>query len=340
MDDVAEGRPSGAHDPLCEALKCLQAGSLVVLATVIETWGSSPVPVGGQMVIADEGRFWGAVSGGCVETEVIVRALEVIEDGVLRVLSFGVQHETAWDAGLPCGGEIRILLERLDGEEGLAFVQRLVGAKAGRLSVIVKTRLSDGAREIASDTAQMAKADRETMRSGVSRVVAGESCEVFHHAIVPGPRILIVGATQISRSLVQMCSMVSFDAIVIDPREAYASETRFSGVARKVGWPEDVLADLAVDEQTAVVALSHVAEIDDQALVFALRSPCRYVGALGSVRNHARRTKRLEEKGFSADEIARVHCPVGLDIGARQPEEIALSVMAELVLAFRGKRRS
>lgn len=339
MGEFAAGKMSSAQDPLCEAANFLRAGSRVVLATVIDTWGSSPVPVGGQMVIVDEGRFWGSVSGGCIETEVIVSAQDVLAQEMPKVLNFGVTHETAWDAGLPCGGEIRVLLERLEGVEGIEFVERVLKARSERRALIVKTRLQDGKRDVVFDAGRLSDDDRETLRSGFSRLVADEVGEVFHHSLVPGPRVLVIGATQIARSLAQLCTMVSFDATVIDPREAYASEARFAGVARKVGWPEDVLTDLAVDEQTAVVALAHVAEIDDQALVFALRSPCRYVGALGSERNHARRTKRLEAQGFSAAEIARIHCPIGLDIGARQPAEIALSVMAELVLSFRGKRR-
>lgn len=337
---VASHPVSSATDVWETGLRWLEEDRAVALATVVATWGSSPVPIGGQMVIADEERFVGSVSGGCIETEVIVAALDIIEHGGLQVLSFGVAHETAWEAGLPCGGTVRVLVERLDAASGPTLLSAAITELNERTALLVKTNIDDGSRVVVRERDEPQPDDMELLRAGRSRLLELPDGSVFCHAIVPGPRILIIGATQISRALVAMCRLVGMDAIVIDPREAYASDHRFSGIARRVGWPKDVLAEIGLDGFCAVVALAHVADIDDQALHAALRSPCRYVGALGSVRNHAKRTERLTKAGFSEVEIARIRCPVGIDIGALQPAEIAVSVMAEIIRAFRGTKRA
>jgi hypothetical protein len=150
---------------------------------------------------------------------------------------------------------------------------------------------------------------------------------------VPRPRILIIGATHIGQMLAQLVTLAGYEVAVIDPRTAFAAEARFPGIRLDTEWPQDAIPKVGLDPYTAVVALAHVGHIDDEALKLAMRSECFYVGALGSRRNHAKRTERLQAAGFSAEEIARIHSPIGINIGAQNPQEIAISIMAEIVLA-------
>jgi xanthine dehydrogenase accessory factor len=318
----------------------LAEGRTIGLATVVDTWGSSPVPIGGQMAIADAETFQGSVSGGCVENEVIIAGTEVIAGQPSRLLEFGVSNETAWGAGLPCGGRIGVFVERLTPEQDTNFINRIVEAKASRSSLVVSRRLEDGERKLfeSGDNAPAEVAER--LRSGHSGIVETASGKFFLQAVVPNPRIIIIGATHIAQTLASLAPLVGIDVVVIDPREAYAASPRFYGRKVVVGWPQETLPDLGLDAYSAVVALSHVEHIDDQALILAAPSACRYVGALGSTRNHAKRRERLAAQGLTLEQIDRINSPVGLDIGARTPEEIALSILAQVVLTYRGPRRA
>jgi xanthine dehydrogenase accessory factor len=308
------------------------------LATIIETWGSAPVPVGGQMAIAADGTFAGSVSGGCVEGEVIAEALEVIEGGPPRTLSFGVEDETAWRVGLPCGGKIRVFVERLEGEGGRAYVRTLDDARANREAMLVRTRLADGSRQIFKRSQQNDAAIAQRFLSGVSNVEAGSDGEKFVHARLPPPRILIIGATHIGQILAGLVRLTGFNPIVIDPRTAFAAEARFPGIELITEWPQDALPQLKLDPYTAVAALAHVGHIDDEALKLACRSECFYIGALGSRKNHAKRIERLTAAGLTAAEIGTIHSPIGLDLGATTPPEIALAIMAEILRNLRGAK--
>lgn len=321
-------------DVLAAAREWLADGETLALATVVETWGSSPVPVGGRMVIAGEDRFIGSVSGGCVEADVIAEAPGVKATGIPRLVRFGVSDDRAWRAGLPCGGQIEILIERLTPDDDRPLVERLLAARAAREPIGFRTHLADG-RHIVIETDGVA-APIAALRAPVWR----ESGDVIAHSIVPAPRIVVVGATHIGQHLAEIARIAGYAVILVDPRAAFASAERWAGFERIVAWPEEALARLSLDVTTAVVALSHRADIDDEALQAALAAPCAYVGALGSNRNHARRVERLRSKGVSQQAIARIRAPVGLDIGARTPAEIALSVMAEIVLALNGRRRA
>jgi xanthine dehydrogenase accessory factor len=326
------------HDVLEAARSWLDQDGSVALATVVGTWGSAPVPVGGQMVVAKDGKFEGSVSGGCVEGEVIAEAEEILAGGKPKTLDFGVADETAWQVGLPCGGQIRVFLERVDKSQA-PVIARALEARSRRHGLLVRTRLSDGQREIF--TREEAKADaeaRQHLDSGESELLTTPQGEVFLHALVPPARVLIIGATHIGQILAQLVKIAGYEVVVIDPRTAFAAEARFPGIRLDTEWPQDTLPKIGLDDYTAVVALAHVGHIDDEALKLAMRSKCFYVGALGSQRNHAKRTQRLKDAGFSAEEIKRIHSPVGINIGAQSPQEIAIAIMAELVLALRGPK--
>lgn len=340
MHTTSNLSPPARLDIWKNARDWLGDGRSITLATVIDTWGSSPVPLGGQMVIADDETFLGSVSGGCVETDVIVAAREVNESGELQRLRFGVTDETAWASGLPCGGNIQVLLEPLSGSAALELADAILAARRMRQALLVTTDLATGTRTLHATIDGLDNDLAARYRSGRSGIVRIGEAEVFAHALLPGARIIIVGATHIAQALVTISNVAELAPLVVDPRESFASVVRFGDTPVLHAWPKDAFAEIGLDPFTALVSLAHVEHIDDEALSCALRSPARYVGALGSTRNHQRRKARLAAAGFSNEEIARIRCPIGLDIGAVTPQEIALAIAAEVVAAFRGSKRT
>lgn len=332
-DQVASKTVAPLTNPRAAAKAWLQAGRPVAIATVIDTWGSAPVRTGGQMAIAGIDEFQGSVSGGCIEADVIAASLDVIDTGRPEILSFGIADEIAWRAGLACGGKLRVYVSRLDPKTDLDFISRLDEAASHRTPIVVATRLADGAREIHDGTAAAEAAIADVVRRGRSGV--DESGETFLHALTPPPRIVIVGATHIAQHLAAMATASGYDVKVLDPRTAFASPARFDASQIIAGWPEDRFKEMAADPFSAIVTLTHVDHIDDEALAIALKSPCRYIGALGSRRTHAKRVERLKAAGFTDADIARINAPVGLNIDAETPGEIATSILAQIIQAFR-----
>jgi xanthine dehydrogenase accessory factor len=315
----------------------LAEGRPVAEAIVIETSGAAPVPVGGRMVIASDEDFLGSVSGGCVEADVVSVALDVMADGRPQSLTFGIGDELAWRSGLPCGSTVRVHVHTLNPESAEATTEAHAGVSRDRAARVIATRLSDGTKRIylSSDPAPVAVAD--VFQKGASCVYADAGGETFLHALTPPPRIVVIGATHVAQILKQLATAIDYDVVIIDPRSAFTSSTRFDVDTAITGWPEAELAAFANDASTAIVALTHVGHIDDEALKIALRSPCRYVGALGSRKTHAARVARLKASGFLDAEIARIHAPVGLHLGGRAPGEIAVSILAQVVAAFNGR---
>ncbi len=335
--------PQDIASPLAAARTWLNRDGAVALATVIDTWGSSPVPVGGQMAIATDGTFAGSVSGGCVEGEVIVAAEDAIASGKAQTLTFGIADETAWRVGLPCGGRISVRVERLQGVEDGHFLDEASGALAERRGLVVETNLLDGQRTLyrADDAdlpAEIAARFRSARSGLVKGAAEGEGSGRFLQALVPPARLVIVGATHIGQMLSGLARTTGYPVYVVDPRSAFAAPERFPGAEVAAEWPQDALPRIGLDAFTAVAVVAHVEHIDDEALTLALRSPARYVGALGSKRNHMRRIERLQAAGMTDAEIARIANPIGLDIGAETPAEIALSILAEVVRAMRGTK--
>lgn len=331
---------------LADALEWLAEGRQVALATVLQTWGSAPQPVGSQLVIDGEGNFLGSVSGGCVEAEVVAQAAEVIATGKPRTLEFGVEDQTAWKVGLACGGAIRIFVEKLDGAEGRSeqgVLHRLIDDVEARRKVALVTHLASGARGLAHAgrdvDPKIATALEDAFRSDKSRAVAGSDGEMFINVFNPTLRLIIVGAVHVAQHLIQMARALGYQVVVVDPRTAFATEERFGEVVIVREWPEEALPGVGFDERTALIVLSHDPRIDDPALVSALSSEAFYVGALGSRKTHAKRVERLLEAGVAAADIERIHAPIGLDIGAEGAAEIALSIIAEITAEQRGKGR-
>jgi xanthine dehydrogenase accessory factor len=330
-------RRSASVDVLATARDWLARDGKVAIATIVDTWGSAPVPVGGQMVIAADTQFEGSVSGGCVEGEVITEAVELLEGGAPKTLAYGVEDETAWRVGLPCGGKIQVHVERLDSAEDRAFLDHLVTARSRREALVIRRPLDQAAgREVFARTGADVPTDiAPRFLNGQSGLEAGTGPKRFIHALLPPPRIVVVGATHMAQVLADLVRHIGYDLIVVDPRTAFAAPARFPGVQLITEWPQDALPALGLDPYTAIAALSHVGHIDDEALKLAVKAECFYIGALGSRKNHAKRTERLVAAGISEAEIARIRCPIGLDIGASTPAEIAASVLAEIIRHLR-----
>ena len=310
-------------DPLALAAAWRDGGHGVALATVVATWGSSPRPAGSQLVVRGDGVHRGSVSGGCIEGAVIEEALAVIADGKPRLLSYGVTNERAWEVGLSCGGTVEVHVARAP-----QVLDQLLADRAAKRPVALLTSLETGEAELAYD------------QDDPSRIVDGGQGRVFMQVHNPPHRLIIVGAVHISQPLVEMARLAGYDVTLIDPRGAFADRERFPGLAILEDWPDEALSALEPDARCAVVTLTHDPKLDDPALAVALRSDAFYIGCLGSRRTHGKRLERLAELGFGEAETARLHGPVGLDIGALSPAEIALSIMAEITRARRRKDAS
>ena len=320
-----------AHDLIPEAaLAWHRAGKGAALATVIETWGSAPRQSGSQLAISGAGEMTGSVSGGCVEGAVITEALDALADRKSRILTFGVSDETAFAAGLACGGTIRVLVEPVgDGPEALpeTLLEALIAARAAPRALAVVTSPATWTRTLVppgEDPATDArfKSDRSGMEED-GRFIA------IHN---PPLRLIVIGAVHIAQPLLAIARTCGYAPSLIDPRAAFGSEARFPGEAILDDWPDEALATLNPDARTAIVTLTHDPKLDDPAIRFALNSPAFY---LGCTRTHAKRVERLTEAGFTPDQIARIHAPVGLDIGARTPAEIAVSILAQITETLR-----
>jgi xanthine dehydrogenase accessory factor len=310
-------------------LRWAQEGPGAALATVVETWGSAPRRVGAQLAISVDGRIEGSVSGGCVEGAVVAEALDLMHSGTHKVLEFGVSDEDAFAVGLACGGTIRVLVEPVGSVLPLDLLADLVAARAARRPVAYEVTLETGARRLAFD----GHADRLRLdRSGFE-----EDSQTFVAVHNPPLRLVVVGAVHIAQALVPMARIAGYDPVIIDPREAFASDARFPGETLLHDWPDEAVAQLGLDSRTAVVLLTHDPKLDDPALRAALQADVFYIGALGSRKTHAKRVERMAEAGFSQAQIARIHGPVGLDIGAAGPSEIAVSILAQITAVLRGK---
>ncbi len=313
------------------ALDWHKAGRGVAVATVVETWGSAPRAVGSQLVIDADGAMEGSVSGGCVEGAVIMEAIGALEDGKTRLLEYGVSDDEAFAVGLACGGRIRVLVEPVGSAMPVALLEDLVARRDQVTPVAYVTDLSTGVPRLAGQDAYPERFRLD--RSGVED--DGRTFVAIHN---PPLRMIIVGAVHIAQALAPMARACGYTPVIIDPRGAFGSAARFPGETILDDWPDEAMAKLRPDTRTAVVTLTHDPKLDDPAIMAALRSDIFYLGCLGSTRTHAKRVARLKEAGYSEQEIARIHAPVGLDIGGRQPAVIAVSIMAEVTQALRQAR--
>lgn len=310
-----------------QALAWHKAGIGAALATVMETWGSAPRRAGAQLVVSGTGEMMGSVSGGCVEGAVVVEAMDALEDGQPRLLEYGISDGDAFAVGLACGGTIRILVEPVGAAMPVEMLEALVAARIARQKLAYVVDLQDWTRRL---DGQDFVARFASDRTGVEP--DGQTFVTIHN---PPLRLAIVGAVHIAQALAPMARVAGYDPIIIDPRGAFGSEARFPGERLINDWPDDALEEVGLDSRTALVLLTHDPKLDDPALHIALKSEAFYIGALGSTRTHGKRVERLTEAGFSEANIARIKGPVGLDIGAASPAEIAVSILGQMVQTLR-----
>lgn len=317
------------------ALDWHRSGKRAAIATVVQTWGSAPRPVGSQLAIAGDGEIAGSVSGGCVEGAVVVETLEALSDGQTRILDYGVSDDEAFAVGLACGGTIRVMVEPVGAAIPETLLAQLCDARHARRAVayVVDTETWDR-RLTDADDATLGAQISERFRLDKSGFEAATFIAIHN----PPLRLAVVGAVHIAQPLLVMARLAGYDAVLIDPRESFATAARFPGETIVQDWPDTALDAYGLDARSAVVTLTHDAKLDDPAIVAALRSDVFYLGSLGSVRTHAKRVARLNEQGFNKADIARIHAPVGLDIGSKSPAEIAISVMAQMTQVLRKPR--
>ena len=294
----------------------------VALATVISTWGSAPRPVGGQMAIDSNGEIIGSVSGGCVEGSVINEGINSINDGKLRIKDYGISNDMAWEVGLACGGELKILIQPLNLEDEIVYsiVENIKNREPTKLIINCLT----GCRHIDNSMINQVSTYDKTK-------------EEFIHVINPKPRLFIVGAVHIAQALIPLAKIADFEIILIDPRDHFATEDRFPNCKVINEWPDTALSNFILDEATHLVTLTHDPKIDDPALIYALKKDMGYIGSLGSKKTHNKRCERLIDIGFCQSDLSKIHGPIGLNIKAKTPAEIAVSIMAEIINFRRSK---
>ena len=330
-------------------------------AVVVRTFGSAPRPEGAVLLYAADGRIAGSVSGGCVEGAAAEEIQRARADGHARVIRYGISDEQAWDVGLACGGTIDVLVEPsvpsaavaaavaslgagghgaavitpLPGDAPpAAFGQHTPGAGAPPESELVvhdDGRL-EGTLGAGDLDAQLVVVAREALGRGLSQTVELGGRSLFVEVFPVRPRLVVVGAVEVARSLVRLARELGFETVVIDGRASFATAERFPDVDRLiVGWPDEVADEIGLGPNDAVAVLTHDVKFDEPAIVEALRRGCRYVGAVGSRKTQGDRRERLLESGVTPEELARLRGPVGLDLGGRAPAETALAILAEVV---------
>jgi xanthine dehydrogenase accessory factor len=326
---------SDSNNLLKQVDKWLSNGEQVAIATVIGTWGSSPRPVGSQLSVNSSGAFVGSVSGGCIEGSVIEEALSTITDGEIRILNFGVTNEQAWEVGLACGGDIKIMIERVENKDSIVNllmnrpVARVINLTTKKSSCVTPSSVTG---DLKLNTNMLTKM-RLDIRHNQSKLYKDDDDELFLQVYNPALRCAIIGAVHISQALVPMAQIAGFNVTIVDPRGSFATKERFPNVSITDAWPDDAMRTFSADSRTAVVTLTHDPKLDDPALEIALKTEAFYIGSLGSRKTHASRIERLQELGFSKNDLARINAPIGLNIGAKSPSEIAVAILAEIIAA-------
>jgi len=329
-------------------------GKQIALATVLQTWGSSPRRAGSKMAVATDGQFAGSVSGGCVENAVMEAALETIKTSRPQLLHFGVADETAWGVGLACGGSIDVFVQPLSKE----FFPHLRAAWVEELHAVHATVIHGSEHVLGREVLiredevvfgnigdhrqkKILELAKEVFVNGESqRVRLDEEMELFMEFIAPAPTLIVVGGAHIAVALMSIAKTLGYRTLLIDPRAIWSNEERFPNVDQLIRlWPDAAFQQVNITSSTATVMLTHDPKVDDPALKIVLNSSAFYVGALGSKTTNAKRRERLLNEGITETQLSRLHAPIGLDIGAETPEEIALAIMSEVVNAYRKREQ-
>lgn len=304
-------------------------------ATVLSTWGSAPRDVGSFMIINRAGEFFGSVSGGCVENAVVVAAQHAIETQRSSLIEFGVSDEDVIGIGLACGGQIQILIEPSTSDHGHWIPQAFTRMEKRERSTLIRMfNLSGKSINSVAYASWLPVGDPSLgARTGFDK-----SGEAFLQTFSAHKRVIVIGGVHIAQALVESLNSLDFETIIVDPRTLWANPERFPNTKVVNAWPEDALAEIGIDKDTAIVALTHDPKFDDKAISIGLRSNAFYVGALGGSKSAAARRERLIAEGLTSAELDKLRTPIGLSIGAKGPAEIAVSVVAQLIQVSRGEK--
>jgi xanthine dehydrogenase accessory factor len=337
------------RDVLPDLDRWKEQGEEIALGTLVRVRGSAPRLPGARLCVTRSGRMAGSVSGGCVENDVYERAMQVLDSGQPVVASYGIADEMGFAVGLSCGGTIDVLIEPFVEEEVWHSVREAVERQRPAAVAIAlappaligrKLALLDDARTVGAIEAslddQIIAAARGQLCQGATEILnlawRGEEASVFIEVIPPPLRLFIVGATQIAIALCRMAKGLGFWVSIVDARGTYATRERFPEADEiRLAEPGEVLGRAELDASSHVVILTHDPKFDIPALARSLGADTGYIGVMGSRGTHGRRVTLLEQEGFAEADLRRIHAPIGLDIGARSPEEIALAILAEMV---------
>ena len=291
-----------------------KSGQRVALGTIVRTWGSAPRPVGAMVAIRGDGQIVGSVSGGCVEDDLVEKIKNnVVAASKPELITYGVTNAEATRWGLPCGGTLELVMEPLSEASGVEELLKRIGTQQ-----LVRRRLD-------------LESGRSTLEPGRWQDVLEFDGRVLTAVHGPRWRLVLIGAGQLTRYLAEMAHMLDYHVTVIDPREAFATRERIPDADDLLlEWPDEAIAHLPMSSATAVAVLTHDDKFDVPALKAALNSPASYVGAIGSRGTRERRDRRLREAGVTDEQIGRIHGPIGINIGAQTPEEIALAILAHM----------
>jgi xanthine dehydrogenase accessory factor len=304
-------------DVLNGCLACLKKGQQVTLVTVVKTWGTSPRPVGSLLAISSGGLFFGSVSGGCVEEDLINKlASSPVKHP--QLLIYGETEAERHHFELPCGGALQLIAEPLD---DVSEVSGLIANIENRKAVLRSTHLTEYSVSITPWTQQNPLLTKN----------------IWQNVFGPTWRLMVIGAGETGRFLAEIAEGLGYETLVSDPRPDYRKNWPLKNIPLLDGFPDDIINQLKIDNRTAIIAVSHDPKVDDMALLAALNSEAFYVGALGSkLNNQQRRARLVEHFGFSKAQVAQLHGPVGLNIGSKTPAEIALSILAEITAIKNG----
>jgi len=340
----------------------LEEGRRLVVATLVEADGSSPFEPGAFVLVTDDGAVEGSITGGCVESDVVLQAEEILAThGPARMVTYGVSDELATSVGLMCGGTVHVLIGEVRGadretlatafaaverDEPVGLATRLDGPEAGAALALVGNEPVGGLRggDLLDNNVEgelrgaLRRAGSRVRRFGAGGETLGDAQRVHVQSFLPPPTMLIVGAIDYAAALAPLAKAVGYDVVIADARQTFAASSRFARAAEvRIGWPQEIVPEAELSERDALLVFSHDPKFDEPAILAALASDVGYIGTLGSRRTTADRRRRLAEAGVPDEQLDRLHAPCGLDIGAATPEEVAVSILAEIISVRTGR---
>ena len=304
----------------------------LALISVIETWGSSPRPVGSIMVVSEDQQVFGSVSGGCIESFVFGKALEVIKYNKVMTLDFGVTNKQAWEVGLTCGGKIKVFIEKFS-QSDLSYVEKINNNFTKNNNLIVATNILNGAKKILNEDSlkKNTSITQEAINLKDSKLKLINNESWFFKIFKTEIKLIIIGAVHIAEPLIKFASILGYRIFLIDPRNNIKDVSDDNNIEIIKDWPDEALKKISIDNNCAIVTLTHDTKLDDPALEYSLNSKAFYIGCLGSKKTHASRIARLNKKGIQKNHLSKLNGPIGLPIGAKTPAEIASSIISQII---------